>query len=569
MKLKVRLGAAAQAFALLGLVAALGGGAVAAAPARTAPARTAAASTTALPNARAVAEAAARAMGGVEKLRAIRNITLHGYGQYAYQFGGGRITGLPRAPEKYIASNDLSRVYDLEHGRFQARERRVMLFPFLAPGGHNYPLSDFRLDGDVAYDISTGGEFGPRQPPQAVRRPRWSESPLVIDGVHMRRMWMMNNPAVLVRAMLDPASRLSEPRRAGDETLVDVTLKEGDKFTAAFGPGGLPAWVRWANPQANLGQANLTTYFDGWGHADGQGGVLLPYAYQTRLDWRNIDFAKIYVDAYDLNSDIPDLAAPAQVRDAPEPVSFPAPSLTSTPIGKGVWRISNGTTVVEFKDHLVIFELAGNTRGGAKAVLDHARSLAPGKPIRSLIISHHHFDHTTGLREAVAQGITVIQRPNSLAQFREVVAHPAPDFPDDLERKRLPFKTIAVDEHLRLQDETQTVDVYWGRSNAHMADVLFAYVPSEKILMEGDMVSSAYEWQHWADTFRDVVAYYRLDVAKVSPAHTVLPDHPGAMTLQEVEDLLKGGIDRARKHCAEEVGKGNYHPGCPIQSKYY
>ena len=149
------------------------------------------------------------------------------------------------------------------------------------------------------------------------------------------------------------------------------------------------------------------------------------------------------------------------------------------------------------------------------------------------------------------------------------VGHPSPEFPDDLERKRVPFKTRPIVEHLQLKDETQTVDVYWGRSNPHMADEIFAYVPSEKLLAEGDMVSSAYEWQHWADNFRDVVAYYHLDVAKVSPAHTVLPNHPGSMTLQEVEDLLKGGIERAKKHCAEEEAKGNYHPGCPIQSKYY
>ena len=29
--------------------------------------------------------------------------------------------GAPDAPEKYMAANDLSRVYDLEHGRFQMR----------------------------------------------------------------------------------------------------------------------------------------------------------------------------------------------------------------------------------------------------------------------------------------------------------------------------------------------------------------------------------------------------------------------------------------------------------------
>src|SRR5689334_11637845 len=84
-------------------------------------------------SARAVIETAAKALGGIDKVLAVRNITLHGYGQYAYQMGGGRISAAPDAPEKYMAANDLTRVYDLEHDRFEIRERRNMLFPFLAP----------------------------------------------------------------------------------------------------------------------------------------------------------------------------------------------------------------------------------------------------------------------------------------------------------------------------------------------------------------------------------------------------------------------------------------------------
>ena len=53
---------------------------------------------------------AAAALGGSELLEATRNITLVGYGQYAYMFGGGRISPSPDAPEKYIAANDLRRV---------------------------------------------------------------------------------------------------------------------------------------------------------------------------------------------------------------------------------------------------------------------------------------------------------------------------------------------------------------------------------------------------------------------------------------------------------------------------
>src|SRR5215471_12163217 len=73
--------------------------------------------------ARTIIDQAAEALGGSERVRAVKNITLVGYGQYAYPFGGGNITAPPDAPQKYIAANDLRRVYDLEHGRFQQLER--------------------------------------------------------------------------------------------------------------------------------------------------------------------------------------------------------------------------------------------------------------------------------------------------------------------------------------------------------------------------------------------------------------------------------------------------------------
>ena len=124
-----------------------------------------------------------------------------------------------------MAANDLTRVYDLENGRFQMRERRNMVFPFLAPFGHSFALNDNRLDGDIAFDVN--GE-------RAQRVPQFTDNPLTLDGVHMRRMWMMNNPVVLVRAMLDPATKLSAPHRLPAHRDRSMTLKQGDKLTAAF-----------------------------------------------------------------------------------------------------------------------------------------------------------------------------------------------------------------------------------------------------------------------------------------------------------------------------------------------
>lgn len=498
-------------------------------------------------------------IGGEAKVRAVRTITATGYGQYAYMWGGGRIDGNPDAPEKYMAANDLSRVYDLDNDRFMIRERRNMVFPFLGRFGHSFSLNTQVLDRDVPFNID--GE-------KATRQADRMEGALTNDGVHLRRMWMMNNPVVLLRRMMNPATRLSAPRREGANTVVDLVLKEGDKLSAGFAPDGMPAFVRWGSWHANLGQANFTTFFSGWAAWDGQGGVLMPLGYDTRLDWRNVDYFKMYVDAYKVNAAIPDLAAPASVRNTPAFAYDPARPLSSVQLAPGIWRISNGTQVVAFKDHIVLFELGLNPIW-AKQVLAYARALAPGKPIRYLVASHNHFDHTAGVRQAVAEGITLIQRPSTLQQLKEMAEHKATDYPDDLALKPQPFRSLSMGEHLRLQDETQTLDLYWGRNNGHMTDVVFGYVPSAKLIMEGDMVSAAYDWSHWPDTLRDVMAYYKLDVERVSPVHTIAQVSPDVMTLKQAEELTAGAVKRAREHCASDQEKGFYSPGCPVQSKYY
>ena len=508
-------------------------------------------------SARMVVDEAAKALGGVDRVRSVKNITLVGYGQYAYMFGGGRITGSPDAPEKYQAANDLRRVYDLEHGRFQQLERRNMLFPFLAAFGHSYALNNLILDGDIAFDIN--GD-------KAARQPRWSENPLQLDGVHMRRMWMLNNPVALVRALMDPAAKLSAPRQAGAETVVDVTLKDGDTFSAGFFANHLPAWIRWTNPQTDLGQVAMTTHFTGYGVF---GGLLLPIGYDTRLDWRNIDYFKVYVDNYLVDTAIANLQAPADVRGAAEPPSYAARPVTSVQVAKGIWRLNpGGTTVVEFKDHLTIFELDIDVHQ-AKAVIAYARTLAPGKPVTQYVVSHGHFDHVAGLRQGVAEGLTVIARRAYEGLFREMATHAAPDYPDDLAKSPKPLKFMPVDEKLHLSDDTMTLDVYWARNNIHMADAVFAYAPAQKVIIEGDIATASYDYQFWPDNMRDLIDFYKLDPEKLSPVHAVSREHPDVLTMQQVDELVKGGTQRARERCAAELAKGNYFPGCPVWSKRY
>jgi glyoxylase-like metal-dependent hydrolase (beta-lactamase superfamily II) len=500
-------------------------------------------------DARKLVGEAATALGGAERIRSIKNVTLIGYGQWAYQFGGGNITGDPNAPQKYQAANDLRRVYDLENGRFQQLERRNFLFPFAGVFGHAFAPVNLVLDGDVAYDIAPDGK--------KARIQRWIEGVLHLDGVHMRRMWMHNNPVVAVRSALDPATKLSNVRQENGVRVVDLTLKEGNKMTLAIDDRSrLPSWVRWSHPHSNLGQVTLTTYFSGYAP---YGGVLMPLGYNTRLDWRNVDYFKLYVDNYLVDTQIADLAAPAEVRSAPEPQP-PVITVEPTQVAPHVWRLKPyGSHVIEFEDHLVIYELGGN-QAVAKATIDAARKLVPNKPLTHYIPSHHHWDHTAGFRVGIAEGLAVISRRGNEQIFREMAEHRAPDFPDALEKSRQPFKFIPMDEHLRLSDSLMTVDLYWARGNIHMADAVFLYVPSAKMMIEGDIATAAYDYQFWPDDYLNLIEHYKLDVEVLSPVHMQPMKHA------EVIELIRGGVERARQRCADELAKGNYFAGCPVQS---
>jgi glyoxylase-like metal-dependent hydrolase (beta-lactamase superfamily II) len=494
----------------------------------------------------------AGALGGLERINSVRNISLQGYGQYAYMFGGGNITGSPDAPQKYIAANDLRRVYDLQNNRFQQLERRNMLFPFAGVFGHNYAPVNLILDGDVGYDVTPDGK--------SQRIPRFiGFSPLHVDGIHMRRMWMVNNPVVAVRSALAAGTRLSNLHTEAGRTVVDVTLKEGDKFSLGIDTrSSLPDFVRWVHPHTDLGEVTFTTRFTGYTPFS---GVLLPLGYKTSLDWRNIDYFKIYVDDYSVDSQIADLAAPASVRSAPEP-TLPAPNIQVKPVAKGIWQLTGGTTVFEFKDHLLLFELGG-TGAQAQAVIDKANTLVPGKKATKYVISHAHFDHAGGFRAGVANGLQVIGRRGNEGILREMATHPAPNYPDALEKSGKKLDFVPVDEKLHLADDFNAVDIYWARNNTHMADAVFAYSPSTKVMAEGDIATASFDYQFWADDYMDAIEYYKLDVEMLSPVHME------PMKQADVIELLKGGVKRARERCASELAKGNYFPGCPIVTKRY
>ena len=56
----------------------------------------------------------------------------------------------------------------------------------------------------------------------------------------------------------------------------------------------------------------------------------------------------------------------------------------------------------------MLFEPGPQNEARAQAIIAEAKKVIPNKPIRYGVISHHHFDHTSGLPAVVAEGITIV-----------------------------------------------------------------------------------------------------------------------------------------------------------------
>ena len=136
-----------------------------------------------------------------------------------------------------------------------------------------------------------------------------------------------------------------------------------------------------------------------------------------------------------------------------------------------------------------------------------------------MIVSHHHFDHTGGLRAAVAEGLTIVTQRGNEALLREMASRPARLFPDALGRSPKPIRIRAVDDHLKMRDATLEIDIYRVVANSHMADGLLVHVPRERLLVQGDLFDVSWDLYWWGSSYDDNVRYRTLQVERDVPVH--------------------------------------------------
>jgi hypothetical protein len=460
------------------------------------------------------------AMGGRERLQRIDTLVYTGFGQDAYMDGGGNVTAEVNAPPKWRAIADAQRSFDLKSRRAVLQQRRAPMFPFAAPFGLN-----------------------------------WNRTSSLQSGADL-----LDHPLPAVLAALDPSARLGPVSVEDGYSVLQFTTADGTPVSMAVDPlTHLPAWTRRVVSHVNLGDVAVTAYFTGYVPQD---GVQLPYGLMNRIDWRSQVTLMFQVDSYRLN------LAPNQMPVFPPApaatATAAAPAVTVTPLAKGVWDLrvgnNNGGPVIEFADHLVLFEANGSA-AATLARIDAAKKLVSGKQVTALIVTHHHFDHTAGLRAAVSRGLAVISHRGNEAIFREMIARPAIVFPDELARSPHPLLFTPVDERLVLQDKTQRLEIYHVLAHSHMANAVFAYLPSARIMMEGDLGDAEWTWHWWAGALTANIKAYDID-----PRLNVAVHGPnGGLSIEKTLANNQRQMQAAQKFCAEQQAAGVPVFGCPVQ----
>jgi glyoxylase-like metal-dependent hydrolase (beta-lactamase superfamily II) len=191
--------------------------------------------------------------------------------------------------------------------------------------------------------------------------------------------------------------------------------------------------------------------------------------------------------------------------------------------------MTHHSLLIERSDHLVMVETPTPFPGWSQAVLDEIKRRYPTKPIRYIVVSHFHNDHSGGIRNFVdGGGVTVLVGAASAPFYDRVLATPHTLVSDRLAERPVPVAIQAVEDRAVLADPARAIEVHHVQTT-HANDMLIVYLPGQKLLFTADLFNPNFggigmsvpnpKFAVMARELYDEVIRLGLDVQTIAGAH--------------------------------------------------
>ena len=392
----------------------------------------------------------------------VRSVTITGSGRW-YQFGQSPSADLPW-PAFDVSNYSATFDYEAPAARVQMVRLQVIEPGRVRPAPVEQRVDQY-VSGTSAWNVP---------PPAAGASAALPPQPQPA-AVEERVMEIWTTPHGFLKAA-SASSATSEPADGGSR--VSFTAAGNHRYVGTINAQNQLTKVETAIDNPVLGDTRVEfTYSD---YRD-FGGVTFPgriVRVQGGYPALEINVSAVSTDA------AASFTVPAEVASA----AAPAVTATAELLAPGVHYIRGGShhsVAIDQQDYAVVVEAPQN-EARSLAVIAKVKEIIPGKPIKYLINTHHHFDHSGGLRTYVDEGATIVTHQSNRAYYEQAWAAPRTLVADRLaqSKKAAQFETVA--ESHTITDGKRSIQIHRLAGNGHNDGFLMVYLPTERILIEVD-----------------------------------------------------------------------------------
>jgi glyoxylase-like metal-dependent hydrolase (beta-lactamase superfamily II) len=432
------------------------------------------------------------AEGGIDALRALRTLSIKVDAMH-WEPGQSRVAG---GEPRFLGVSTLAITWDLANGSARTEWDRDKKYPAIEKARYTELVTS-----SLGYELDDKGESKP------------------MSGIRLAallRELERASPTLLLK-MLDAkaAVRPLANDKLGAKPMLAIGFAAGaGNFTVLIDPQSkLPAAIRTRDDDNIDGDSTYDLILSDWKTV---AGVKIAHALSYQLN--GVEVAKLAYKEVTANPTIAaeTFAAPdavASAAKAPAAANVPyqwvirraflgrlldsdaiivpqGGSLKLVELAPNVQHVQGGAAnnlIVAMKDHLIVFD-APYGELQSRWVIDAAKKKYPGKPIRYLVLTHHHMDHTGGTRSYIAEGATVIVPSPDKAYFEKVARMPHTIVPDELAKKPRAAKVQEVKDQLTLKDDSEEVRLY-NIVNPHSEGMILGHVVRSNIVWVTDLIS--------------------------------------------------------------------------------